>query len=584
MGKRRYLTWTVGNKLYASFGTLLLLLIAMAGISLVEMEKMNRSNREITEVWMLRSVTASQISYQIEHMIGLDKSLLMEREDAKLGSLDTEVLEQMETTLAHLKKYRETLQESKADDQQRAMLANLEAAVNDYGKIHEQFKMFGKTVNIVHGAGNRVSEVNTLLINADRAFASMKTNIDELLDMGITGGLAKADEAARVTRDVRLTLYISGLITILISLGLAGAITRNISLPVRAVSAALRQAAEGDLSQKGLRVKNKDELGELVNSLNGMIARTRALMGDIQQTSFRVADHAKQILSSSEQASQLAESVNDTMQEITVGSQNQQTSSEESARAMDEMAGGVQRIAQASSEVSEYSNIAVEEARAGGMQLEQVKRSVDGIQEAVVKAGNQINLLKVHSQSIGQMVDLIQAISAETNLLALNAAIEAARAGEHGRGFAVVAGEVRKLAEQSNTSADKIIELVQRVAGDTDKSVQLMNAGLSEVSAGMSAVVGAGEAFARIIRSSEEVAGRIQEVAASAEEMSASSEQVSATLADMNNTAHQSAGQARTIADSSEGQLASIQAIAGSAGTLNETAQEMSELASRFKL
>jgi methyl-accepting chemotaxis protein len=584
MIKKRTITWTVGKKLYASFGVLLVLLMVMAGLSLIEMERMNRSTKEITEVWMKRSVTAAQISYQIERIIGLDKSLLMEREDAKLAALDAEVLEQMKATVADLGQYRETLRATKADDEQREMLDHLEEAVNAYGTIHQQFEQFGRTVNIVHGAGNRVSEVNTLLINADRAFTEMKTNVDELLKLGIDGGLAKADQAAQMTKGVRLTLSLSGVIAVLISLGLAGMITRNISQPVRAVSTALRKAAEGDLNQKGLTVKNKDELGELVNSLNAMIARTRSLMGDIQQTSFRVADNAKQILLSSEQASELSGTVNQAMQEITAGSLNQQTSSEESARAMEEMAGGVQRIAEASSEVSEYSNTAVEEARAGGRQLEQVKNSVTGIQDAVVKAGDQINLLKVHSQTIGQMVDLIQSISAETNLLALNAAIEAARAGEHGRGFAVVAGEVRKLAEQSNASADKITELVQHVTADTEKSVQLMKTGLSEVSAGMKAVVGAGNAFERIIRSSVDVADRIQEVAASAEQMSASSEEVSATLADMNNLAHTATGHARAIATSSDGQLTSIQAIAGSAGTLSQTAEELSELASRFKL
>jgi methyl-accepting chemotaxis protein len=54
------------------------------------------------------------------------------------------------------------------------------------------------------------------------------------------------------------------------------------------------------------------------------------------------------------------------------------------------------------------------------------------------------------------LIGLIQNISKNSNLLGLNASIEASRAGAEGAGFNIIAKEMRKLAQSSSESADKI--------------------------------------------------------------------------------------------------------------------------------
>ncbi|MBV4436130.1 methyl-accepting chemotaxis protein [Clostridium tyrobutyricum] len=89
---------------------------------------------------------------------------------------------------------------------------------------------------------------------------------------------------------------------------------------------------------------------------------------------------------------------------------------------------------------------------------------------------NKINSLSSTVSEIGKITDVISGISQQTNLLALNASIEAARAGENGKGFTVVANEVRKLAEKSKNSSERVANLVTSIIDETKDVIDNSNA------------------------------------------------------------------------------------------------------------
>lgn len=153
-------------------------------------------------------------------------------------------------------------------------------------------------------------------------------------------------------------------------------------------------------------------------------------------------------MSSANQTNHTTEAIVENIQDLSAGADQQLQSTRESARAMEEMAAGVQRIAEASMDTAAAAGRAAGQAQNGHSVITEAVDRMEEMERTAADASSMITSLTAQSQQIGNIIGLIKGISDQTGMLALNAAIEAARAGEYGRGFSVVAGEVKKLSNR----------------------------------------------------------------------------------------------------------------------------------------
>ncbi|MFF0827805.1 methyl-accepting chemotaxis protein [Brevibacillus sp. NPDC003359] len=361
-------------------------------------------------------------------------------------------------------------------------------------------------------------------------------------------------------------------------------INRQVARPLLQLKAGIVNLVEKkDLTQT-IPIRRKDEIGDVATAVNAFIEDLHGMMKNISGYTGQVGTVSDTSAKKAHEARLAFGQVASSFQEVATGTENQQHSAEESARAMEEMAIGIQRIAEASSTMAESSKHMANEAVAGNQSVEKVSGQMDSINRSVSHSADVVRSLDSRSAEISQIVEVIASIASQTNLLALNAAIEAARAGEQGRGFAVVADEVRKLAEQSNDSANQIANLITEIQRETTSAVQAMDEGTREVETGIQIAQETGEAFRRIMDSTQDVADQIQEISSVAEEMSAATEQVTASILQLSSIAKESASSASSVAASTEEQRISMNQLSTSAEQLNQMAKELQQMIHRFTL
>ena len=375
-------------------------------------------------------------------------------------------------------------------------------------------------------------------------------------------------------------------VAILLGLTLGWTITKRITSRLSATVVFLDHVAEGDFSQEVpvASMADKSEFGALATSVDKMNSSIRALIRNLLNTAEQLAASSEELTASADQSAQASNQVAQSITEVAKGSDEQLRAAEQTRDMVEQMSKGIDQMAQNTMVVSGSAQKTATAAAEGEQSVGQAVSQMGVIETKTQATASVIASLEERSKQIGQIVEVISTIAAQTNLLALNAAIEAARAGEAGRGFAVVADEVRKLAEQSQDAAKQITELIAEVQGQTNQAVLFMNEGQREVETGTKVVNSAGQSFADILRMVREISAEVDEISAATEELTSGTQQVVGAAQQINRESRRAAEQTQTISAATEEQSASMEEIASASRHLANMAEDLQVAVRKFKI
>ncbi|MEO5363806.1 MAG: methyl-accepting chemotaxis protein, partial [Magnetococcus sp. DMHC-8] len=358
-----------------------------------------------------------------------------------------------------------------------------------------------------------------------------------------------------ITRSRNHGLMMAGIFSVLaVLMGLL--LTRSIVKPLQLAANISDQLAQGVMKEIQLDTLSRDETGQMLKSMQNMVANFRGMVGKVTITA--------------EQVQSLTNSIAEAVTEEVTSATQQSAAVSEITASMEELSATSNQISENAASVLSVAAQTLEVAEQGRNAAEQVMQKMREINEENQKNINEVVELGKKSQEINKVMVIINRIADQTKLIAFNAAIEASSAGEAGTRFGVVAVEIRRLADSVMESTSEISENLQEIQEGVNRLVVASEKGSKGIREGSELTEGTAHFLDEILSGAQATNDSAKQISLSTQQQKTATAQVVVAL--------------REIEDGSQLIANSVNKTNDTCNALMQLSNNLSEHINRFKL
>ena len=521
----------ISQKLIVSFGTILVLSVALVILSITALRSIGDKSHQMYEGPFVAATEGMSVAEKMYNVWGSLNAALVEEDLAKYADRINESATEVVAGLNKLQEISGTAGGS------------VQKLLDDSGDAQA---LIGEILGLME-AGNWEEARELLTGDFSEIFDQSSAAAEAIYREANVSAEDMSKSVNRTTNNASLFLLALLIVAVLIAVGIMAVLIKGLTRPIYELEKTAQAISNGNI-QSHVTYESRDELGTLADSfrktsevlsaviqdisylMNEMAKgnldiRTRAenyYVGDFQAILGSIREMNKYLSTTLLRINDASDQVASGSDQVSSGAQGLSQGATEQASAVEQLAASINDISSQVKQTSENAKKASEQVENAGADLQISNQKM----EEMIAAMSEIS---DRSGEIGKIIKTIEDIAFQTNILALNAAVEAARAGSAGKGFAVVADEVRNLASKSAEAAQNTTHLIEGSMQAVDNGTKIAGSTAEALLSTVESTKNAVELVEKITRAAENQANSIQEITQGMDQISSVVQTNSAT-------------------------------------------------------